>query len=108
MQAARQRPRGKPRGVMTECALLERNPCRWATSRLGTRSDHAMIVHPVRQARGVVVAVMSMGLRCDSDEMIGGQCVPGAPSLRLLTRNVNIEAELDRISPRSELECGTP
>jgi hypothetical protein len=36
-----------------------------------------------------VVAVMWMSLRCDSDKTIRARCIPGAPSLRILTRNVN-------------------
>ena len=53
---------------MTECALLERNPRRRVMSRLGTGSDQVTIVTLIRQARGVVVAVMWMSLRCDSDK----------------------------------------
>ena len=69
-------------------AALEK-PCRGATSRLGTRSSYAMVVNLIRQAHGVVVAFMEMSLRCDSDKMIRGSCIPGAPSLRIATWKVN-------------------
>jgi hypothetical protein len=67
-----------------------------AMSRLGTGSDQATILKLIRQAREVVVAVMWMSLRYDSDKTTQRWCIPGAQSLRTVTRNVNPP----RYSPR--------
>lgn len=68
-------------------------------SRLGTGSGQATVVKLIRQARGVVVAVMSMSLRRDSDKTTQSCCLPRVQSLRILTRNVNPPPNQPRLNP---------
>jgi hypothetical protein len=68
-------------------------------SRLGTGSDQATILKLIRQAHEVVVAVMWMSLRYDSDKTTQRWCIPGAQSLRTVARNVNPPPIQPRLNP---------